>query len=68
MSHRRMWAKNDTPRKNKTDVTWHICAVCDSYELDFIYYHWDAGTGWKFLKYEYRCRNCGNYTLYNYDD
>lgn len=68
VSHRRMWAKIDTPLKGKTGVSWHICGVCASENLEFIGYHWDCGTGWKFLKYEYHCKDCGNYTLYSYDD
>lgn len=68
VSHRRTYAKNDNPLNFKTDISFHICGVCGSNQLDFIYYDEDVGNVWKYIKYEYRCKDCGKYTIYEIND
>ena len=70
VSYRRIWALNDDPI-DASDSHWRyessrMCGACRGDETHCIYhrnYSDNTGTG---LLYEYVCRACGKYTLWDY--
>lgn|GEM_PF-2782324 len=65
VSHRRTYAASD--EEISEAALSHLCGVCGSRNTLCIYYEIDAGTSWKNEKYEILCRECGKYTVYEYD-
>lgn len=44
------------------------CAQCGAADLEPHDASDDSGTGWRQLFFQFRCRSCGAYSLFHYDD
>ena len=44
------------------------CGVCAGTNVLCIFYHDDSGDAWRKYQMEFLCEDCGNYTMWHYDD